>query len=66
MSVFVLINVGCFLRVSLQTLTDITPIAFPVVPASAVFEISALTLWSVDLMRTMWITRAPRLSSATV
>jgi hypothetical protein len=39
---FVLVNVGCFLRVTLQVLTDVYPAFFRVVGASGVLELAAL------------------------
>ncbi len=45
-SPFVLLNVGCMLRVSLQILTDWTPAAFRLVPASGVLEWLALAIWA--------------------
>jgi hypothetical protein len=53
-TIYLLLNLGCFLRVTLQTLTDITPAAYPIAPISAIFEITALTLWSIDLLKTMY------------
>ncbi len=48
---FVLINVGCFLRVSLQTLTDWHDGAFAVVGISALLELAALAWWGGDIAR---------------
>jgi hypothetical protein len=42
---FVLINVGCLIRVVGQTLTDFTPAAFPVAGASGILEVAGLALW---------------------
>lgn len=50
---FVLINLGCTLRVSLQTLTDFTPAAFPVSGISGVLELTGLAIWGVHLWRLM-------------
>ena len=55
---FVLVNVGCFLRVTLQALTDIHPAFFGVVGASGVLELSALAWWGTHLVRLMVTTRA--------
>lgn len=50
---FILLNLGCFLRVSLQTLTDWHPLFFMLVGISGVLEVTALAIWGVSLMRTM-------------
>jgi hypothetical protein len=46
---FVLINLGCFLRVAGQTLTDWTPSAFPLAGASGILEVTGLALWGTHL-----------------
>lgn len=48
---FVLINVGCFLRVSLQTLTDWNPAFFLAVGLSGTLEVVALAWWGWHLAR---------------
>jgi hypothetical protein len=50
---FVLVNVGCFLRVTLQALTDVHPRAFTVIGASGVLELAALAWWGAHLVRLM-------------
>ncbi|HEY1381405.1 MAG TPA: DUF1858 domain-containing protein, partial [Gemmataceae bacterium] len=50
---FVLINVGCTLRVVGQTLTDVVPAAFPVTGVSGVLEVTGLAVWGVHLWRVM-------------
>lgn len=50
---FLLINVGCALRVGFQTLTDFTQAAFPFAGMSGVLEVTALALWGAHLWRTM-------------
>jgi NnrS protein/Domain of unknown function (DUF1858) len=50
---FVLLNVGCALRVVAQTLTDFTPAAYPVAGASGLLEVFALALWGAHLWRIM-------------
>jgi hypothetical protein len=50
---FALINLGCSLRVFGQTMTDITPGAFPVAGASGLLEVSGLALWGVHLWLVM-------------
>ncbi|MGN6370275.1 MAG: NnrS family protein [Phycisphaerae bacterium] len=51
---FVLVNVGCLLRASMQTLTDWYTPVYGVIGVSALLEIAGLTWWAVDLLRTMW------------
>ena len=51
---FLLVNAGCFLRVSLQTLTDWHPAFFAAVGVSGVFEVTGLTWWGAHLARIMW------------
>lgn len=46
---FVLLNVGCALRVVTQTLTDFTPLAFPIAGLSGVLETLGLAWWGVHL-----------------
>jgi hypothetical protein len=50
---FVLINLGCFLRVSLQTLTDWQPAAYNFVGISGMLEVTALAWWGAGLIRIM-------------
>ena len=47
----VLLNLGCFLRVSLQIWSDWTPAAFWVIGVSGVLELTALLLWAAVLWR---------------
>ncbi|MCC7407168.1 MAG: NnrS family protein, partial [Phycisphaeraceae bacterium] len=51
--VFVLLNVGCLLRVSLQVLSDWSPVFFKVVGVSGMLEWTALALWSGHLAAVM-------------
>ncbi len=46
---FILINIGCFLRVSLQTLTDWHSGFFAVVGVSGMLEVTALAWWGLHL-----------------
>jgi hypothetical protein len=46
---FILINLGCFLRVSLQTLTDWVPAAYSFIGVSGVLEITALGWWGAQM-----------------
>lgn len=50
---FVLINLGCALRVITQTSTDFTHAAFPIVGASGILELTGLAIWGVHLWRLM-------------
>jgi hypothetical protein len=50
---FLLINLGCFLRVSLQILTDWNSRAFSLVGISGVLEVTALAWWGIGLFRIM-------------
>jgi hypothetical protein len=62
---FLLLNLGCSLRVIGQTLTDFTPRAFPVAGLSGLLEVTGLALWGVHL----WAVMAGRVrhrSAATV
>ena len=52
-SPFVLINLGCTLRVTMQTLTDFTPAAFPIAGASGILELTGLAIWGAHLWRLM-------------
>jgi hypothetical protein len=50
---FCLINAGCGLRVTAQTLTDFSNVAFPVAGVSGLLEVSGLAIWGVHLWRIM-------------
>src|SRR5690606_33537146 len=50
---FILVNVGCFLRVSTQTLTDWHPGFFGVVGISGTLEVIGLAWWGTHLARMM-------------
>jgi uncharacterized protein involved in response to NO len=54
---FLLVNFGCLLRVSMQTLTDWYPPVYAVISSSAVFEIIGFAWWATDLLRSMWSPR---------
>ncbi|MFW6059826.1 MAG: NnrS family protein [Phycisphaeraceae bacterium] len=56
---FVLINVGCLLRVSTQTLTDWHSWFFGVVGISGTLEVIGLALWGAHLARLMFVFRSP-------
>jgi hypothetical protein len=59
----VLINLGCFLRVSLQVASDWTPEPFRVIGVSGVLELTALLLWAGVLFRGL-VGRMPRPAEA--
>ncbi len=50
---FLLLNIGCGLRVLAQTLTDFTPHAYAVAGCSGVLEITGLGLWGIHLWTVM-------------
>lgn len=50
---FLLINTGCFLRVSLQTLTDWDPAFYAVVGISGLLELTGLAWWGIGLIGQM-------------
>lgn len=50
---FVLLNLGCGLRVSGQILTDFFDSAFPIAGVSGVLEVTALTIWAFHLVSIM-------------
>lgn len=51
---FILINVGCTVRVTLQILTDWQPRAFSYVGISGVLEVTALAWWGLGLVTIIW------------
>jgi hypothetical protein len=53
---FVLANIGCFLRVSLQALTDVHHVFFVLVGVSGILELAALAWWGAHLVRLMLTT----------
>ncbi len=54
---FILVNTGCALRVSLQTLTDWHPAFFGIVGFSGLLELAGLTWWGLHLIGLMHATR---------
>jgi len=50
---FVLVNAGCALRVSMQTLTDFTASAYPIAGVSGLLELTGLAIWGIHLWRLM-------------
>jgi Domain of unknown function (DUF1858)/NnrS protein len=60
---FLLVNVGCFLRVSMQTLTDWHAGFFAVVGVSGVLEVAGLAWW---LLRIIWRAGAQESAAASL
>jgi hypothetical protein len=50
---FLLLNLGCALRVVAQTLTDFTPYAFPAAAVSGLLEVAGLAWWGAHLWAVM-------------
>lgn len=50
---FLLLNVGCFLRVTTQTLTDIDPFFYKVIGVSGCLEVTAIAWWGLGLVKIM-------------
>jgi len=63
---FVLVNAGCFVRVTLQALTDVHAACFAVVGVSGVLELAALAWWGAHLVRLMRARPAGDLAAAPV
>lgn len=47
---FILLNLGCFLRVSLQIATDFVPAAFSLISISGTLEFCAIVVWGLPLL----------------
>lgn len=62
---FVLVNVGCAMRVTLQPLTDATGAAFKFIGVSGTLEVIALAWWGLTMLHIMLKPRRERLKSAT-
>jgi hypothetical protein len=62
MGPFALVNLGCFLRVTLQALTDVHPAFYALVGISGVLELTALAWWGGLLVRLM-VARQPSAST---
>lgn len=58
---FLLIAVGNLWRVVTEILTPISPVAFRLMPYSSVLELTALTLFTANALRTLWPPRDPLL-----
>jgi hypothetical protein len=50
---FILINIGCALRVTGQVLTDFFPAAYPAAGMSGLLKVLALALWGTHLLQIM-------------
>ena len=50
---FILVNTGCFLRVSTQILTDMLPGAFSAIGLSGLLEVTGIAIWGIGLYRVM-------------
>lgn len=61
---FVLLNLGCLLRVSVQTLSDFRTAAFAWIGISGVLEVAALVLWGSHIAR-MICRRVPVIDAPT-
>src|SRR5690606_22802140 len=51
---FVLVNVGCAIRVSMQILTDWHDGAFSIIALSGAMEVTGLAWWGISLLAVMW------------
>jgi hypothetical protein len=63
---FLLLAVGNLLRVLTELATSASPAAFAIMPFSAVLELSALTLFSANALRTLWPPPDPLLRTGQV
>jgi hypothetical protein len=50
---FLLVNLGCMLRVATQIATDWTPVAYPVIGLSGLLEVTGLAWWGLGLAQVM-------------
>jgi uncharacterized protein involved in response to NO len=62
-AVFILLNLGCFLRVAVQPLTEFNSVFYPVITASGLIELVALAIWAVGMVR---ILRRPEPGPASI
>lgn len=51
--VFVLLNLGCAVRVFVQPITEFTAAVYPLVTASGLLELAALGLWAAEMVRVL-------------
>lgn len=59
--ILILIGVGNALRVTMELATMVWPVAFWIMPFSALLELSALSLFAANAFRTLWPARDPLL-----
>lgn len=64
--IFFLVQSGCLLRVASELATAIWPTAYAVMPYSAPLELTGLTLFAANCLRTLWPPADPLLSRGTV
>jgi hypothetical protein len=51
---FVLVNIGCAMRVGFQALTDLHAMAFPIAGVSGILELSGIAVWAVWMLRCIY------------
>ncbi len=56
---FLLVNLGCGLRVSLQVLTDLIPGAFRLIGLSGILEVAGIATWGFGMWRIMNAAKRP-------
>lgn len=61
---FALVNIGCFLRVFLQPLTDASPRVFSVIGISGTLEVIGLAWWGISMLAIMLRGRQDRTATA--
>lgn len=64
--IFFLVQSGCLLRVASELATAIWPTAYAVMPYSAPLELTALTLFAANALRTLWPPTDPLLARGAV
>lgn len=61
---FVLVNIGCAMRVVFQVITDLSAVAYPVAGVSGLLEVTGIAVWGAHLWRIMSRSQTiPRLAS---
>jgi hypothetical protein len=60
---FILINLGCFLRIALQSATDFLPHAFSVLGLSGTLEVAGIAWWGLSLVRLMYQSSSAQVGS---
>jgi hypothetical protein len=61
---FLLVNIGCFLRVSTQTLTDWSSFFYSIIGLSGTLEVTGLAWWGAHLARMMLSSSHPSVEAA--